>query len=86
MRKNRAANFFAPTLLAQPGDADERVTFRRALLLVRMPLVIHVVEQAHRLPQIRIRAAQLRKMPHRISHRIAMPAQTLRLDPLVQKS
>ena len=34
MRKNRAADFFAPTLFAQPRHADERMAFGRVLLLV----------------------------------------------------
>src|SRR6266536_3774878 len=86
MRKNRAANFFAPAVLAQPRDADERMSFGCAVSHVWMALVIHVVQQANRLPKIDIvsRPAKRGEMLHRISDRIAMFPQTFGLDPFVQ--
>src|SRR4051812_7479132 len=49
-----------------------------------MPLVIHVVQQPHRFPKVRITSLRRGEMPHRIRHRVAMFAQALRLDPLVK--
>jgi hypothetical protein len=43
-------------VLTQPRNADERMTFGRAVFRVWMALVIHVVEQANRLPQVRVGA------------------------------
>ena len=53
---------------------------------IRMPLVIHVVQQSDGLPQIGVFAPQLRKMLHRIGDGIAVFSQTFRLDPVVQSS
>ena len=84
VRKNRATNFFAPAVFAQPRRADEWMSVSRALLLIRVSFVIHVVQQSSRLPYIRVRAAKLREMFHRVRDRVAMFSQTLRLHPLVQ--
>ena len=84
MEENRAVNLLAPSVLAQPRHADERVTFDRAVLLIRVALVIHVVQQADGFPKIDICAAQLREMFHRISDRVAMFSQAFRLDPFVE--
>src|SRR5207248_10910862 len=72
VRKNRAADFVAPAVLTEPRNSDERMAFGRTLLLVRITLVIHVMQQADRLPKIDIFAAQLREMSHRVSDRVAM--------------
>ena len=82
--KDSATNFFAPAVLAQPVDGDEWMPFGWTSFEVRMSLVIHVVQQTDRFPQVRIAAACRREMSHRVSHGVAMFAQTLRLDPLVQ--
>jgi hypothetical protein len=60
------------------------MTIDRAVFRVWMALVIHVVEQADRLPKVDIVPAQLREMLHRISDRIAMFPQTFGLDPFVK--
>ena len=86
MRKNRAAHFLAPTVLAQPRDADKRVAFGGAAFEIRMPLVIHVMQQSDGFPEIGVFAAQLREMLHRISDRIAVFPQAFGLDPVVQDS
>src|SRR5439155_24503012 len=74
MRKNRATNFFIPALFAQPRDANERMTLGRTMFQIRMPLVIHIVEQTNRFPKIGIfsRPAKRGEVSHRISSRVAM--------------
>ena len=64
VRKNRAADFVAPAVLTEPRNSDERMAFDWTLLVVRMTLVIHVMQQADRLPKIDIFAAQLCEMLH----------------------
>src|SRR4051812_17506319 len=54
------------------------------LVRVWMLLVVHVVQQPHCFPKVRITGLRRGKMPHRIGHRVAMFAQALRLDPLVK--
>ena len=44
----------------------------------------HVVQESHGLPEVRIAVACRREMPERVGHGVAMPAQTLRFNPLVQ--
>ena len=51
MRQDRVQHRLRPSLLAQRGDADERM-----LLLRRMPFVVHVVQQ----PRARIQRDKLR--------------------------
>jgi hypothetical protein len=34
--------------------ADERMAFGRAVFQIRMALIIHVMEEAHCLPQVRV--------------------------------
>ena len=85
MGKNCPADLFAPAVLAQPGDTDERMTFAWAMLEVRVPLVIHVVEQADGFPQVCVRPAERGEIFHRIGHGVAMFAQAFRLHPLVQR-
>ena len=82
--KNRATNLFAPIVFAEPGHPDKRMALRRALLLVRVPLVIQVVQKPHGFPKIRIRAHLFREKLHRVRHGVTMPPQTFRLDPLMQ--
>src|SRR4051812_25083636 len=60
------------------------MTIGRALFLVGMTLVIHVVEQTYRFPEFDIGTVSPRKISHRISHRVAMFAKTFRLNPFVQ--
>ena len=86
MRKNRPAYFLAPTILAEPRNTDERVAFGGAAFEVRMPLVIHVVQQSDGFPQLGVFAAQLREMLHGISDGIAVFPQAFGLDPVVQNS
>ncbi|MFN8568341.1 MAG: hypothetical protein U0Z44_12690 [Kouleothrix sp.] len=50
-----------------------------------MPLVIKVVQQPHRAPQVVVGALQPREMPQRRGHSIAVLAQALGLDPLAQE-
>src|SRR5436190_13015215 len=84
MRNNRVANSLAPTVVAQPRDTDKRVPFGRAAFEIRMPLVIHVMQQSDGFPEIGAFAAQLREMSHRISDRITVFPETFGVDPLVQ--
>src|SRR5438477_11366809 len=84
MRKNRATHLLAPTVLAETGNADKRVAFGRAAFEIRMPLVIHVMQQSDGFPEIGVFAAQLREMSHRISDRITVFPETFGVDPLVQ--
>ena len=56
VRKNCPADFFTPVVLAQPRNADEWMAFARAVFQIRMALIIHVMEEAHCLPQVRISA------------------------------
>src|SRR5205823_2878142 len=86
VRKNRATHFLAPTVLAEPGNADKRMTFGSAALEIRMPLVIHVMQQSDGFPDICVFAAQLREMLHRIGDCIAVFAQAFGLDAVVQGS
>ena len=82
--KNRATNFFTPAVVAQPRDADKRMAFGRAAFQVRVPFVIHVVQQTDCFPKIDIFAAQLRKVFHRIRDGVGMLAQTFGLDPFLK--
>ena len=84
MRKNRATDLFAPSVVAKPCNTDEWMAFGRAAFEIRVTLVIHVVQQAHRFPKIGIFAAQLRKMFHRIGNCVAMFSQAFGLDPVVK--
>ena len=84
MRQNSATDFFTPSVLPQPCNADEWMAFGRAAFKIWMAFIIHVVQQAHGLPKIGIFAAQLRKMFHRISDCVAMFLQAFGLDPLVE--
>src|SRR5436190_2889968 len=84
MRQHRPANFLTPTTLAQPRHANKWMTFSRTAFQIRVTLVIHVVQQSHRFPHVRISAAQIREVLHRIGDCIAMFTQTLRLNPLMK--
>ena len=64
MRKNRAADFLAPAVLAQPRHSSKGMAFALTVLLIRIAFVIHVVQQSNRFPKIDIRAAQVREMFH----------------------
>src|SRR5438094_354144 len=84
VRKNCAADLLAPAVVAEPCYPHAWVPIGRALLMVWMALVIHVVQQADRLPKIYIRAAKRCEMLHRVSNRVAMFSQAFRLDPIVK--
>src|SRR3954452_5868211 len=86
MRKNRATHFLAPTVLAETGNADKRVAFGGAAFEIRMPLVIHVMQQSDGFPEIGVFAAQLREMFHRIGDCVAVFPETFGLAPAVQGS
>src|SRR5207249_6491303 len=84
VRTTRAAALVAPAVVAEPRNPHAWVAISRALVMIWVALVIHVVQQADRLPKIDIRTAKRRKILHRISNRIAMFPQTFRLDPIVK--
>src|SRR5256885_15030257 len=84
MRKNRATHLLAPTVLAETGNADKRMAFGGAAFEIRMPLVIHVMQQSDGFPQICVFAAQLREMLHRVGNRIAVFPEAFGLHPVVQ--
>src|SRR6059058_4732679 len=84
VRKNCAADLLTPAVVAEPCYPHAWVPIGRALLMVWMALVIHVVQQADRLPKIDIRAAKRCEMLHRVSNRVAMFSQAFRLDPIVK--
>src|SRR5438046_5581693 len=84
MRKNRAADFFVPSVVAKPCNTDEWMAFGRVAFEIRVTLVIHVVQQPHSFPKIGIFAAQLRKMFHRIGNGVAMFSQAFGSDPVVK--
>ena len=56
VRKNCPADFFTPAVLAEPRNADEWMAFGRAAFQIRMALIIHVMEKANCLPQVRVGA------------------------------
>jgi hypothetical protein len=60
------------------------MTLGGTVIVVWMALVIHVVEQADRLPKFGIGTVKRREMSHRIGHRIAMSTQAVGLDPFVK--
>jgi hypothetical protein len=62
------------------------MAFGGAAFEIRMPLVIHVMQQSDGFPQICVFAAQLREMLHRIGDRIAVFPQAFGLHPVVQDS
>src|SRR5205814_8606157 len=84
MRNNNATDILTPAVVAEPRYPHAWVAIGRALLMVWMALVIHVVQQADRLPKIDIRAAKGCEMLHRVSNRVAMFSQAFRLNPIVK--
>jgi hypothetical protein len=60
------------------------MTVSRTLILVRIPLVIHVVQEPDGFPEIGIRAAVFGEVLEGIGYGVAMTPQTFRLDPFVQ--
>lgn len=71
---------------AKPYDTvDLNMPLGRIMFEVGVALIIHIVQQPHRTPQIMIGIVQASKMDHRGRHRIAVLAQALRLDPLLKQ-
>jgi hypothetical protein len=71
-------------MFSQPGNAYERMPFGWAVFLIRVTLIIHVVQQAHRFPQTGVGILQPGEMFHRVRDCITVFAERLRLNPIVQ--
>jgi hypothetical protein len=81
--QDRPQDFFAPTVVAQPGDADERMA-SRAQFQIRVPFVVEIVQEADGAPKVFVGARAAGEMPHASRDGFAMLAQAFGFDPFIQ--
>src|SRR5947208_16582032 len=84
MRKNRATDLFAPSVVAKPCHTDEWMAFGRAAFEIRVTLIIHGVQQPHDYPKLDIFAAQFRKLFQQLATCRATSSHSFGLDPVVK--